>query len=89
MNPYKDAKALLIKVGQLLGVSQKDSELLAKPDRLISQTISVKMDNGSIQQFKAFRSQHNNRLGPYKGGIRYHKDVSVAEVKALSLWMSL
>ena len=51
--------------------------------------LQVSMDNGKTQEFQAYRSQHNNALGPYKGGIRFHQNVSESEVKALSLWMSL
>ncbi|MEW8960117.1 MAG: Glu/Leu/Phe/Val dehydrogenase, partial [Moorella sp. (in: firmicutes)] len=47
------------------------------------------MDDGSIKVFKGYRSQHNNSLGPYKGGIRFHPEVNADEVKALSIWMSL
>jgi glutamate dehydrogenase/leucine dehydrogenase len=47
------------------------------------------MDNGKTKTFQAFRSQHNNALGPYKGGIRFHQNVSESEVKALALWMAI
>lgn len=61
---------------------------LKQPDKIIEGKLSVKMDDGSTQTFQAFRSQHNNARGPYKGGIRYHQQVSQAEVKALSTWMT-
>jgi len=63
-------------------------ERLKEPDRLIKDTLEIKMDDGSTQKFTAFRSQHNNARGPYKGGIRFHPNVSEAEVKALSTWMT-
>jgi len=50
-------------------------------------SIPVKLDNGDMKVFTGFRSQYNNNLGPYKGGIRYHSNVSEDEVKALSFWM--
>jgi glutamate dehydrogenase len=51
-------------------------------------SIPVIMDNGKQKIFKGFRSQHNNARGAYKGGIRYHQDVNLDEVRALSFWMS-
>jgi len=62
-------------------------EILKQPERLITLAIPVTMDDGRIKVFTGYRSQFNNALGPYKGGIRYHWDVSVDEVKALSFWM--
>ncbi len=63
-------------------------ERLKEPDRLIKDHIEVKLDNGKTEKFMAYRSQHNNARGPYKGGIRFHLNVSEAEVKALSTWMT-
>jgi glutamate dehydrogenase/leucine dehydrogenase len=63
-------------------------EKLKTPDRVLEGELTVKMDDGKAKKFKAFRSQHNNARGPYKGGIRYHQDVSKAEVMALSTWMT-
>ena len=57
------------------------------PDRYMEVSIPVKMDNGEQKIFTGFRSQHNNARGPYKGGIRYHHDVNLDEVRALSFWM--
>ncbi len=63
-------------------------ELLKEPMRVIEVSIPVKMDDGSIKTFKGFRSQHNDAVGPTKGGIRFHQNVSRDEVKALSIWMT-
>lgn len=59
------------------------------PDRVIEVYIPVLMDDGSTKTFTWYRSQHNNIRGPYKGGIRFHQDVSKDEVMSLSAWMSL
>lgn len=67
---------------------QKLERFLA-PERIIEATLPLKMDDGSTELLTAFRSQHNSNLGPYKGGIRLHPNVSRDEVMALSLWMSL
>ncbi len=64
------------------------SKILA-PDRVIEVSIPVKMDSGETRIFTGYRSQHNAARGPYKGGIRYHQDVTIDEVKALSMWMSI
>ncbi len=62
---------------------------ILNPERVIEVNIPVKMDSGEIQNFVGYRSQHNAARGPYKGGIRYHQDVTKDEVMALSTWMSI
>ena len=61
---------------------------LKRPERTLEATLSVELDDGSLGTFEAYRSQFNGDRGPYKGGIRYHPDVSRDEVKALSGWMA-
>ncbi|MDO5027809.1 MAG: Glu/Leu/Phe/Val dehydrogenase [Bacillota bacterium] len=73
---------------QRLGLDQDVYELLKEPQRVLEVAIPVKMDSGKTKVFKGFRSQHNNAIGPYKGGIRFHENVSNDEVKALSIWMT-
>ena len=63
-------------------------QILANPKRVLTVSLPVKMDNNEIKVFTGFRSQHNDARGPYKGGIRYHPQVSIDEVKALSMWMT-
>ncbi len=63
--------------------------LLKTPQKVHKKMLKVKMDNGKLRTFQAFRSQHNDARGPYKGGIRFHPNVSEDEVKALSTWMSI
>jgi len=62
---------------------------LRAPDRDIRISIPVEMDDETIQIFEGYRIEYNNTLGPYKGGIRYHPDTEVNEVKALAFWMTL
>lgn len=62
---------------------------LLHPDRVISVSLPMIMDNGDIKTFYGYRVQHNNILGPYKGGLRYHENVSMDEVKALAFWMTM
>lgn len=63
-------------------------EILRKPRRVLSINFPVKMDDGRLLLYQGFRSQHNNALGPYKGGVRFHPNVTIDEVKALSMWMT-
>jgi glutamate dehydrogenase/leucine dehydrogenase len=63
-------------------------EQLKTPQNVVEGELSVEMDDGTTRTFPAYRSQHNNARGPYKGGIRFHQDVSKAEVMALSTWMT-
>lgn len=72
-----------------LGYPEQVYELLKEPLRVLTVRIPVRMDDGSIKVFKGYRAQHNDAVGPTKGGVRFHPDVSESEVKALSIWMSL
>lgn len=72
-----------------LGYQAEMYELLKEPLRLLTVRIPVKMDDGSTKIFTGYRSQHNDAVGPSKGGIRFHPEVNEDEVKALSMWMSL
>ncbi|MFO7951965.1 MAG: Glu/Leu/Phe/Val dehydrogenase [Bacillota bacterium] len=74
---------------ELLGMSEDVFEHLRVPMRFVEAAIPVEMDDGSIKVFTGFRTQHNNVLGPYKGGIRFHPNSNADEVKALSMWMTL
>src|SRR3990172_2930715 len=62
--------------------------MLGTPKKVLIVGLPVKMDNGKIKVFTGYRSQHNDFRGPHKGGIRYHPDVTIEEVKALSMWMT-
>lgn len=62
---------------------------LSNPDRVIEVYLPMKFDNGEVKVFTGFRVQHNNIRGPYKGGLRYHQNVDMDEVKALAFWMTM
>ncbi|AVQ99256.1 Glu/Leu/Phe/Val family dehydrogenase [Oceanobacillus sp. M65] len=72
-----------------LGYPDEVFELLKEPIRMMTVRIPVRMDDGSIKIFTGYRAQHNDAVGPTKGGVRFHPDVTETEVKALSIWMSL
>jgi len=88
VNTYEVAKSRIKHAVEQLDLPMDVYERLKAPDRIIETALPVKMDDGSIRTFTGFRSQHNNVLGPYKGGIRFHPDVDSNEVKALSMWMT-
>lgn len=82
-NPFENAMIQLDKVAKLRSFSDEFITRLRQPDRDIRISIPVKMDNGSIKIFEGYRVQYNNTMGPYKGGIRFHQDTEINEVKAV------
>ena len=88
VNVFEMAQSQVKNACVKLGMEPAVYELLKEPMRVIEVSIPVKMDDGSIKTFKGFRSQHNDAVGPTKGGIRFHQNVSRDEVKALSIWMT-
>ncbi|WP_017755611.1 Glu/Leu/Phe/Val family dehydrogenase [Calidifontibacillus oryziterrae] len=72
-----------------LGYSQEVYDLLKEPLRMMTVRIPIRMDDGSIKIYTGYRAQHNDAVGPTKGGVRFHPGVTEKEVKALSIWMSL
>ncbi|MFB6072838.1 MAG: Glu/Leu/Phe/Val dehydrogenase [Halobacterium sp.] len=86
-NPFENLQEQLDDAGEYLDVRGDVLERLKRPERVLETTLSVEMDDGSIEAFEAYRSQFNGDRGPYKGGIRYHPGVTRDEVKALSGWM--
>src|SRR4030042_2529831 len=79
------AQKIIIKTSRNLKLPQKFINSLLKPNKIIE--FNIALDNN--RKFKAFRIQHNNLLGPYKGGIRFHKNVTKQEVQALSTLMTI
>jgi glutamate dehydrogenase len=72
-----------------LGYSEQVYDLLKEPMRILSVRIPIRMDDGKTKVFTGYRAQHNDAVGPTKGGVRFHPMVTEDEVKALSIWMSL
>jgi glutamate dehydrogenase (NAD(P)+) len=88
INPYAVALKQLGEAARIVGLDKGMHDILAQPKRILTVSIPTRMDSNEIHVFTGFRSQHNDALGPYKGGIRYHPQVSIDEVKALSMWMT-
>ncbi len=87
VNPFESMQEQVADAAAYVDVDEGMLERLSHPERVLETNLSVEMDDGSIEVFKAFRSQFNGDRGPYKGGIRYHPGVDRDEVKALSGWM--
>lgn len=85
----KTAQNTIIKTGKAMGLSQEVIDRLVEPNAIHEFSLQVKMDNGKQRLFSAFRIQHNDNLGPYKGGVRFHANVSRDEVQALATLMSI
>ena len=88
INPFEVALKQLEEASKILNLDKGMLEILSNPKRILTVSIPTRMDDGTIKVFTGFRSQHNDARGPHKGGIRYHPDVTLDEVKALSMWMT-
>ncbi|MFP3872288.1 MAG: Glu/Leu/Phe/Val family dehydrogenase [Candidatus Natronoplasma sp.] len=87
-NPYKMAQKQFDRIADKLGLDESLRELLREPLREYRFNLPVRMDDDSTKVFKAFRVQHNDALGPCKGGIRFHPEETLDTVRALSMWMT-
>ncbi len=97
-NPFESAQIQLALAAEVLlkhsptnsrKVLIQKIEVLKQSERILEVTLPVKLDNGNMQVLHGYRVQYNNNLGPYKGGIRFHKQVTLNEVKALAFWMTI
>lgn len=88
IDPWKNALKQLDDAAKILKLDPGVRDMLGTPKKVLTVGLPVKMDNGKIKVFTGYRSQHNDFRGPHKGGIRYHPDVTIEEVKALSMWMT-
>src|SRR3954470_13616814 len=88
MNAWHVAQRQFDLAAERLNLDEGMRRVLREPRRELTVHFPVKMDDGSVQVFPGFRVQHNLGRGPAKGGIRYHQDVSIEEVKALAMWMT-
>lgn len=88
INPFLIAQHQVQEAANFCDIPSDYLEILKVPQKILEVTIPIKMDSGETKIFTGFRVQHNNFRGPYKGGLRYHPDVNLDEVKALALWMT-
>jgi len=85
----KSTQTVIHEALEKLGYPEEVYELLKEPIRMLTVKIPVRMDDGTTKIFTGYRAQHNDAVGPTKGGIRFHPNVTENEVKALSIWMTL
>ena len=94
VNVFENAIGMVERTADLLDFERRFKgmqiiERMRVPDKTIEFRATVQLDNGPLKVFHCYRIQHSDVLGPYKGGIRFHPDVDIDEVKALALWMTL
>jgi glutamate dehydrogenase (NAD(P)+) len=87
-NPYEVAVEQFMIAADKLNLDEGMKQILSKPKRELTVNFPVRMDDGSFKVFTGYRVQHSLTRGPAKGGIRYHQDVSLDEVRALAMWMT-
>ncbi len=88
-NVFEDAVARVERIGARAGVAPEVIDALRHPRATLTASLPVRMDDGSTRHFVAYRCRYNDALGPTKGGIRFHPGVTLEEVQALALWMSI
>ena len=89
LNLFTSTQVVIKEALDKLGYDEGMYDLLKEPLRMVEVRIPVRMDDGKVKVFKGFRGQHNDAVGPTKGGVRFHPDVTLDEVRALSMWMTL
>lgn len=87
-NPYENMLNIVDKAAGILGYAPSDYVLLKYPERELKVAVPVEMDDGTVRIFEGYRVQHSTVRGPAKGGIRFHPNVDLDEVKALAGWMT-
>jgi glutamate dehydrogenase (NAD(P)+) len=87
-NPFRIAQQQLEDVAHTFGIDDRLVAILSQCKKAVEVSIPTTLDDGSVRAFKGYRVTHNIARGPSKGGIRYHPDVTLDEVKALAMWMT-
>ena len=87
-NPYEVARAQLRRVADVIGLDESLVRVLERCKKAVVVSIPTRMDDGKMEVFEGYRVQHSLARGPSKGGIRYHPDVTLDEVRALAMWMT-
>jgi glutamate dehydrogenase (NAD(P)+) len=87
-NPFRIAQQQLENVARTFGIDDRLVEVLSQCKKAVEVSIPTSLDDGSVRAFTGYRVTHNIARGPSKGGIRYHPDVTLDEVKALAMWMT-
>ena len=88
-NPFISAQQVIDQAVKIGDLNKELAEYIKEPEKIVEVNVPVRMDSGKLKIFKGFRVQHNNFRGPYKGGLRFHPETNLDEVKALATWMSI
>lgn len=88
-DPFENVQTVMEQAAILGKIDRRMFEIIKNPQRETKVYLPVEMDDGSIRVFEGYRVQHSNIRGPFKGGIRYHQNCDLNEIKALATWMSL
>ena len=88
-NPFENALKQLDRAGAIGGIKKETLMRMREAEREVRVSIPIQMDSGELQMFEGYRVQHSSARGPYKGGIRFHPETNMDEVRALALWMSM
>ncbi len=88
-NPFESALVLLRQAAEKMQLEDSVLKILLVPERVIELSLPLKKDSGELEIIRGYRVQYNNWLGPYKGGLRFHPQVDMNEVKALAFWMTI
>ena len=88
-NPYENVVSVMAEAMEKGNIDKTMFEIIKNPQRETKVYLPIEMDDGTVKVFEGYRVQHSNIRGPFKGGIRYHQDCNLDEVKALATWMSL
>lgn len=89
INPFESALTQLNIAAKYVRMPGWVLEVLSRPERIIEVNFPLEKDSGAVEIIKGYRVQFNNWMGPYKGGLRFHPQVDMDEVKALSFWMMI
>lgn len=89
MSLFENTLAQINEASSIMKLDPNVKEILSHPKKMLQVSVPVKMDNGKVKVFKGYRVQHSDVMGPCKGGVRFHWQVDLNEVKALATWMSM
>lgn len=89
MSLFENTLKQINEAAEIMDLDKDIITILSYPKRVLQVSMPVRMDSGEIKVFEGFRVQHNDLAGPFKGGIRYHEQVDMEEVKALAAWMTM
>lgn len=87
-NPFLNFCQVLDRAARIVGMESSEYEILKHPERELKVALPIRMDDGKLEVFEGYRVQHSSQRGPCKGGVRFHPDVNIDEVKALAAWMT-